>query len=819
MLSHRRGRSLSEALTLEQLEEGGLVISSINNSSSVNQELREGDEVLGATINFDKLSKDEVLNVLKLMEPYDDKVQVLTRNNLSKSLENLDVKSAKTPETMLKDSYSKLYTAKIKRFMRGGLVGNDGGDLNSMGPALPYVQGSSKGSQKHDTELPRRGVDFGILKTRTQNTKINADSESDDSWFSATADGSNLNLPPLGLGRGGTSVGGAQAPELDGPSGKLSLKYSKKLKNPDLNLDDPSNLAESPKYRLSGQSPDFDLELPGANVSKPDLRGLDINMPSGKMNVPLKKPKIDLKSPDLEGKTPDISVKTPKSGGSKSPTGKYQAPKFTMPSFELPEIQVPGFNGDLEEPNFGLTGPQVKVLDGTSPKVPDLDVNTDLNSPNLKAPKIKGGVNMPDVNIGSPSAKMKMPKFKQPKVNIPNIKGADFEGNLDGPDIDISSPNVKLKGAKPGFEMPNGDFSSSKFKKPHLKIPDVGFSGPKLDGPNLKSPDFNGKLPKGPNLNMNSDLKASDLILKAPKMKGGITASERDFNVPDAKLQMPNVEMPKGPNVDLDGDLQGTDLNIPNWDINGPDGKLKMPGLKAQDFSLSRPKAKKPDMNLSGGKMKSPGMPDLDIDDPSLKFKGPSYKNRRSDMTGVNVKAPELNADGDVRLRYPDTKSARAKGRSSFPVVGADLGDIDFTHPDLNIDDFTGKDHVLRARGSTDLQLLKNLEQVTSPSGVIKNPRRSRTGNVDVSPQHQGTVQSAANARLPHFSQESGIRVPDSSDEYLVTVFPTQAQNRKMPNRKYNTLGGLEFNSGNMDLEVPDEKDLKGSTFFFSNLV
>lgn len=39
--SHRRGRSLSEALTLEQLEEGGVVISSINNVSS-GKGLKEG---------------------------------------------------------------------------------------------------------------------------------------------------------------------------------------------------------------------------------------------------------------------------------------------------------------------------------------------------------------------------------------------------------------------------------------------------------------------------------------------------------------------------------------------------------------------------------------------------------------------------------------------------------------------------------------------------------------------------------------------------------------------------------------------------------
>ncbi|KAJ3614567.1 hypothetical protein NHX12_018139 [Muraenolepis orangiensis] len=118
--THRRGRSLSEGLTLEESESGGLVISSIDAESSSNQGLNKGDEIVGAAINFDELSKDEVLKVLKLMEPFNNNIKVLTKNNMSKSLSNLD-KVSKGPGEMLKDSYSRLYNAKIKRFMRDDL--------------------------------------------------------------------------------------------------------------------------------------------------------------------------------------------------------------------------------------------------------------------------------------------------------------------------------------------------------------------------------------------------------------------------------------------------------------------------------------------------------------------------------------------------------------------------------------------------------------------------------------------------------------------------------------------------------------------------
>lgn len=56
---------------------------------------------MGATIDFDQLSKEEVLNVLKVMEPFDNNVRVLTRGNLSKSLGNLDQCANKSPKMVV----------------------------------------------------------------------------------------------------------------------------------------------------------------------------------------------------------------------------------------------------------------------------------------------------------------------------------------------------------------------------------------------------------------------------------------------------------------------------------------------------------------------------------------------------------------------------------------------------------------------------------------------------------------------------------------------------------------------------------------------
>lgn len=44
-----------------------------------------GDEIVAATIHLDHLNKNEVLKILKVLEPYDDNMKVLTKKELSAS--------------------------------------------------------------------------------------------------------------------------------------------------------------------------------------------------------------------------------------------------------------------------------------------------------------------------------------------------------------------------------------------------------------------------------------------------------------------------------------------------------------------------------------------------------------------------------------------------------------------------------------------------------------------------------------------------------------------------------------------------------------
>lgn len=44
--------------------------------------LLSGDEIVAATVHLDHLNKSDVLKILKVLEPYDDNMKVLTKKEL-----------------------------------------------------------------------------------------------------------------------------------------------------------------------------------------------------------------------------------------------------------------------------------------------------------------------------------------------------------------------------------------------------------------------------------------------------------------------------------------------------------------------------------------------------------------------------------------------------------------------------------------------------------------------------------------------------------------------------------------------------------------
>ncbi|XP_037545836.1 neuroblast differentiation-associated protein AHNAK, partial [Nematolebias whitei] len=391
MPTHRRGRSLSEALTLEESEEDGLVISSFNSASNI-QDLKEGDEILGATINFDHLSKDEVLKVLKMMEPYDDNIQVYTRKNLNRSLDSLN-QSARTPEAMLNDSYNKLYNAKIKKFVKSD---SSGAEASS---DIKMSLEESKTGHKSDHfnvdapsgsfTLPR----FGINKTPQFKGGISA---SDENLISTNMKETDLTTD--------TPV------YIKGPSGKYKApKFTMPTFNlPNIQVPDLNGDIDLPDTNLTGPSTNLKISSSPKNVKM--STGLSLKTPNikGGMKTPdLDMPNSKMKNPKIDVNKPDVSIGSPKA--------KLKLPKIKIPKFSYPGMTGPEINGNINAPDFNVNAPNV----------------------NLKGPKADLDMNLPDLSG----------EFKKPNLNLPDlgVSGPELDGpnlGLKTPDLDISAPKL-----------------------------------------------------------------------------------------------------------------------------------------------------------------------------------------------------------------------------------------------------------------------------------------------------------------------------------------------------------------------------------------
>ncbi|CAL8329031.1 unnamed protein product [Merluccius merluccius] len=220
---------------------------------------------------------------------------------------------------MLKDSYSRLYNAKIKRFMRDdhGPVGSSKAELNLR---------SSNGS------LP--GLEIQPTKGKISDPTFNSNApKMEIEGSNTTFKMPTFKIPDLGLNGAINGPEGEVKTDLNVPeisSGAIHVRPSKKLRNPDLNLDNPN--MDLPNFELPTVTRSkVDLKMPEAKVKMPDL---DVDAPSEKFKMP---------SFGLSGKRPDLNI----DADLKSPDVNINA------SAKSPKIKVPEINQKIPDADIG----------------------------------------------------------------------------------------------------------------------------------------------------------------------------------------------------------------------------------------------------------------------------------------------------------------------------------------------------------------------------------------------------------------------------------------------------------------------------------
>ncbi|TNN47022.1 Neuroblast differentiation-associated protein AHNAK [Liparis tanakae] len=688
-MSADSSRYYSDNLVLDNSAEGVVITGIKDDKVAARSGLQTGDEIVAATIHLDHLNKNEVMNILKVLEPYDSNIKVLTKKQLDATADlgsfGLGLKDPAKMLNLKKD---------LSLDAQAPIVSLDGlnGKLNA-----PQGFGGNIGGPTLNGDLP----------------SLNLKKPSADGKFT---------MPSLGLT--GPDIQGDLDSSFKAPNVSVSTP---KLKAPNasLNVEKPGLKTGNLKYK----APNFTMpqfNLPQIKTPKGDMDvSSDLDLPSisgnlEKPNLNLSAPKLDLKSPDLDLNGPKLDMNGPdkikwphmkwKGGKVKGPDADLSAPDFNL--------NTPKIGGDLSGPDVDFNLPKADIngpdLDAgkinwphhkwKKPKLhgpkADLDLDANLNSPNVDAslPKVDGGINVPGVDMDGelPSGKTHWPhwKWKKPKLHGPK---ADIDADLNTPDLNFSTPKIDVPNAE--LNLPNAN----------LNGPNADFQAPDLDG-KVNWPHHKWKKPKlhGPKADLSTDLSTPDLDLSAPKFDGGISTPDIDLNLPKAnvdvkapdagKIKFPTIKKPKfmlsgskvkGPDIDFDADVKAPDLNLsPQASFDGPDVDVNLPKADVDPGKIKWPTIKMPKWSGLGPKLDSPNL-DADLSAPDWSLKAPKIDGELN-APDLNLDVPKADLKGpDLDIDTPDfDSSGKLKWfnfkKPTFGTLNGPKGDID---ADLQVPD------------------------------------------------------------------------------------------------------------------------------------
>ncbi|XP_044070430.1 neuroblast differentiation-associated protein AHNAK [Siniperca chuatsi] len=800
MSKDSKSRSCSESLVLGDSETGVVTTGITDDTITAKSGLQAGDEIVAATIHLDHLNKDEVLNILKFLEPYDNNVKVLTKKELSASaglgslglglkdpaqmvIPNKDLSldaSDEPPVVSLDGLRGKLNAAQgLGGKISGPTLNGDLPSLSvnkpsahaganitmpSVGLTGPDIKGDLDGTLKApdvsvstpQLNTPSASLDIEKPEIKTGNLKYKTPK------FTMP----HFNLPQLKIPKAETDV-----------SGHVNLpSASGNLETPDLNLSAPNLDLKSPDLGLNG--PKVDLNDPDVNLETPNA---GIEAPSGKIKWPhliWKGPKV--KAPDANlNAAPDVNISTPKIDGDLS------APDVDI---NFPKADIKGPDLDVQTPNLDIDAPSGKInwphLKWKKPKPhgpkADLELDANLNTPDVDLPvsKVEGGINAPNVDITLPKADPKDPDLD---VQTPNI-------DLGAPSGKVNWPHQKWK--KPKLQSPKADLDIDA----DPNTPNLNLLTPKIEG-DINIPNAKLNLPKADLKGPNVDVQAQDLDIdapsgkinwphlkwKKPKLHGHKADMDlnADLSVPDVDVSVPKIDGEiSTPGVDLNLSKADVDVKAPDADTEAPSGKIRFPTLKKPKFLLSGPKVKSPDVDLDVD-TKAPDLslspqasldgpdvdvnlpkadvdvkaPNVDIEGPSGKFKWPTPKKPKWSVSGPKVNGPDVDLDADVSAPDLSLSAPNIDGEINAPDANLNLPKADLEGPKLDAPNVEGPS------GKFKLFTFKKPK-----FGTLKGPKADidtdvKVPDVDVKPLDVDLSAPDVNLSAPNI--RGGIEAPD----------------------------------------------------------
>ncbi|XP_067875251.1 neuroblast differentiation-associated protein AHNAK-like [Heterodontus francisci] len=447
----------------------------------------------------------------------------------------------------------------------------------------------------------------------------------------------------------------------------------------------------------------------GFSASKSKSLEADVSLPS---DASLSKGKIEVKDPGASMKVPKVDISTKAHDLTiAGPDIKQKMPSFTMPSIGILgpkgsqveadlevdtktksgtlDTEVEGSGSKLKMPNIQMPSieisvPHVKQADteGLLPRA-EVDVSeVDLKTygGDLKIPKVKGRVEVPDLE-----GKQKLPSVKMPSIDIsvPKVKAPDVDLSFSVPKVDTtlhraegeatllsSDPDdVELELKMPKFGMPKFGMSGSKDKEAGAT---VDYHVEDTEGKGMmfkaKMPKVDISLPKVKQSEVDIDMDASLLEAEGPGAEGKFKMA--GFTLP--KFSPPKITAPE---LDFDINLSKdkrivSDTTGPKIDTEIPGGefKIKMPQVSLPSFGIATLEAKGTGIDLDASLPTDKSKPKAKVEEGGVEIESPEGK-----IKGGKMKMPKVQISTSKVKTVGDTTEAKEATKSDWETEGGQL--------------------------------------------------------------------------------------------------------------------------------------------------
>uniref|UniRef100_A0A803WEX8 PDZ domain-containing protein n=1 Tax=Ficedula albicollis TaxID=59894 RepID=A0A803WEX8_FICAL len=653
--------------------------------------LREGDQLLSATIFFDNIKYEDALKILQYSEPYRVQFSLKRKIAVQEDLEHSTahhkkerIGRSKRPK---KDrlSWPKFQSIKNKKILRHRRS-------HSTSDAYePAIQDISPTSTDTESQFPQ--------EVHTKEKK-----------------GSQRNLENHEV----LTVEYTTSPAYEMKTGEEHKTLTKDLK--EIKNGIPSHVKQCPEVEISTKKdkeaasefsvpelPDITIEIP-----KPSLETADLKVSSTK-----KSPQVSSKSRkkkqkgtadkkdgesginvDLMGHTDKGSVQvkgleigtaknqylhdefdTTEKDDEKAKTKKSQ---FTMPKISFPKIKGQKVQGSLPILETDVSGPKqekecvsVQISEkgssgegaGLGIKVPKVTVPTlEFSKPEAKAPKIEMDVSMPTGEVTVPTCE---DGLTLKSLGIAISKGKGSEKDVGQSKSEVKVPHLKatveisdIAVEAPDLEVECG--TETETYSSEVKIAKTDSKAPEADV-HLPSADISVSKP-------DSDIQDSDAAVKIKgeiKQDGDGEEKEGHFKMPKFKLPSFSWSPKKEASVKSDSGANLEDQNLPvltsriDTEVkgtatddqgSGPDLDLEISAGKVeQESPIKKPQFVMPKISLS-------------------KIKVPKSQSH-SPKVGADAALPKREIEGDDSIKIPDIEKSHPEGTEEGAQISIKLAD------------------------------------------------------------------------------------------------------------------------------------------------